>query len=66
MNSDEETADDAFTTNMELGTVTVKSILTAEGKRGYTVAYTPGMAAMDIVGLLESAKLAFYESHMTG
>lgn len=64
--NEEEAADDTFTANMELGVVTVKSILTAEGKRGYTVAYTPGMAAMDIVDLLESAKLAFYEQHMTG
>lgn len=64
--NEESTAGDAFTANMELGTVTVKSILTPEGDRGYTVAYTPGMAAMDIVGLLESAKLAFYEQHMTG
>lgn len=64
--NEEEATDNAFTANMELGTVMVKSILTAEGKRAYTVAYTPGMAAMDIIGLLESAKLAFYEQHMTG
>lgn len=60
--SGEEATENA--SSMELGTITVRSLLRPDGKRSFTVAHTPGFNAVDMIGLLETAKLALYEQHL--